>query len=89
MRVTGIAASSISLSWSVSSGTVITSYEVVWIEAKGGNSSSSMKLTSTSYTITNLKSSTLYNTTVRATNVAGTTSSLPIIISTSNSNTYM
>ena len=82
-KVTSVAATSISLSWSVPSGSVVTSYEVVWGESKAETGMSSGSLNTTSYTIHNLDSSTLYKTIVRATNIAGTTDSTPIIISTS------
>ena len=83
VSVNEITATSISLSWSVPSDSVVTSYEVVWGETETETEISSGRLSSTSYTIERLGISTMYNTTVRATNIAGTTHSLPIIISTS------
>ena len=62
-----------------------TSYEVVWKNQQSEIERNSSRLTETSYTIGSLESSTLYNITVRATNVAGTTSSLPLIVSTRKS----
>ena len=50
--VTSITATSISLSWSVPSGSVVTSSEVMWREASSGTSEgTSGSLTDTSYTI--------------------------------------
>ena len=80
--VSSITATSISLSWSVVGGSVAWS-EVVWRETAGrGTESSSGNLTDTSYTIDNLKSSTNYSVRVRVTNIAGTTESPQIIVST-------
>ena len=79
--MSSITASSISLSWSVASGSVA-SWEVVWRETDRGTESSSGSLTGTSYTIDQLESTTIYTVTVRATNVAGTSDSHPIFIST-------
>ena len=81
MSVSSISASSISLSWSVASGSVA-SWEVVWRETDRGTESSSGSLTGTSYTIDQLESTTIYTVTVRASNVAGTTDSQPITFST-------
>ena len=84
MSVTSIAATSISLSWSVPSDSVVTSYEVMWRETDSGSTEmTSGSLTDTSYTIEQLDSTTIYTVTVTATNQAGiSTDSLPIIIST-------
>ena len=80
--VSSITATSISLSWSVVGGSVAWS-EVVWRETAGrGTESSSGNLTDTSYTINNLMSSTNYSAIVRVTNIAGTTESSQIIVST-------
>ena len=80
--MSSITATSISLSWSVVDGSVAWS-EVVWREkAARGTESSSGNLTDTSYTIDNLKSSTNYSVIVRVTNIAGTTESPQIIVST-------
>ena len=81
MSVSSITASSISLSWSVASGSVAT-WEVVWRETDKGTESSSGSLTGTSYTIDQLESTTIYTVTVGASNVAGTTDSQPITFST-------
>ena len=81
MVVSGITATSISLSWSVASGSVARS-EVVWRETDRGTESSSGSLTGTSYTIDQLESTTIYTVTVRASNVAGTTDSQLITFST-------
>ena len=81
VSVSSITASSISLSWSVASGSVA-SWEVVWRETDRGTESSSDSLTGTSYTIDQLESTTIYTVTVRASNVAGTTDSQSITFST-------
>ena len=81
MVVSGITATSISLSWSMASGSVARS-EVVWRETDRRTESSSGSLTGTSYTIDQLESTTIYTVTVRASNVAGTTDSQLITFST-------
>ena len=69
--------SSISLSWSVPSGSVVTSYEVVWIsddcpkDVDEGNAT----INDTSYTIDGSRAGITYNITVSATNSAGTSTS--------------
>ena len=86
VTVTSITATSISLSWSVPSGSVVTSSEVMWREASSGTSEgTSGSLTDTSYTIDQLESTTIYTITVTVSNTAGSTDSQPVIISTSNS----
>ena len=60
----------------------VASWEVVWRETDRGTESSSGSLTGISYTIDQLESTTIYTVTVRASNVAGTTDSQPIIFST-------
>ena len=79
--VVSVSVSSTALSWSVASDSVASS-EVVWRETDRGTESSSGSLTGTSYTIDQLESTTIYTVTVRATNVAGTTDSHTIFIST-------
>ena len=68
--------SDISLSWSVPSDSVVTSYEVVWIsdDCPGGVAKGSATTTGTNYTIA-LRGATTYNITVSATNSAGTSNS--------------
>ena len=82
VSVTSITATSISLSWSVPGGSVVTTSEVMWREASSGTTSGS--LTDTSYTIDQLESNTIYTITVTVSNTAGSTDSQPVIISTSN-----
>ena len=87
--VTAITATSISLSWSVPSGSVVTSSEVMWRvfsttkadDDEGRVTSGS--ITSTSYTIQELESGTNYSITVTVINAAGSTVSHPILITTS------
>ena len=81
VSVNSITATSISLSWSVASGRMV-SWEVVWRPTDRGTESTSDSLPGNTYTIHHLESSTIYTVTVRATNVAGTTDSTPILIST-------
>ena len=83
VSVSSITATSISLSWSVASGRVA-SLEVVWRPTDRGTESTSGSLPGNTYTIHHLDSSTIYTVTVRATNVAGTTDSTPILFSTDN-----
>ena len=87
VSVTSITSTSISLSWSVPSGSVVTSYEVMWRALSSGDeanddggSETSGSITSTSYTIQELESNTVYSVTVTVTNAAGSTVSQPIII---------
>ena len=80
VNVTSITATSISFSWSVPCGTI---YEVMWralSSGDDGDSGTSGSITSTSYTIQDLKSNTVYSVTVTVTIAAGTTVSQPIII---------
>ena len=81
MSVSSITATSVSLSWSVSSGRVA-SWEVVWRPTDIRTESTSGPLPGTTYTIHQLDPSTIYTLTVSATNVAGTTDSTPILLST-------
>ena len=71
--------SSISLSWSVPDGSVVTGYTVIWTsgECPGGVLSSSLTNTGnyTNHTITGLRGGTTYTITVTVTNPAGSTSS--------------
>ena len=78
--------SSISLSWSVPSGSVVTSYEVMWRALSSGDeanddggSGTSGSITSTSYTVQELESNTIYNITVTVINAAGIAVSQPVI----------
>ena len=83
INVTSITSTSISLSWSVPSGSVVTSYEVMWRQLSSNDdreSGISGSIASTSYTIQELKSNTVYSVTVTVSNAAGSTVSQPIII---------
>ena len=83
VNVTSITSTSISLSWSVPSGSVVTNYEVMWRAISSGDddggSGTSGSITSTSYTIQELESFTIYNITVTVINAAGIAVSQPII----------
>jgi len=68
--VNSTTATTISLSWSVPSGSVVDSYEVAWMGG-GIRSSATIIDASTSYTITRLEEETSYTITVTATNAAG------------------
>ena len=70
-------ATTISLSWSVPSGSVVDSYEVVW-ERDDARSGTTITDGSTSYTITGLEEDSSYTITVTATNAAGSAASEPV-----------
>ena len=82
--VISVTISSISLSWSVASGTV-DHWEVVWMENDRNKTSGRFNVTY--YTIYELKTNTSYSITVRATNVIGTTESNTIIFNVSTTYT--
>ena len=84
ISVVSITATSISLSWSIPSGSVVDSYEVTWQElsSDGGAIFTSGSITDSSYTIEALQSTTIYNITVTATSIFDNAHSHPIIIST-------
>ena len=77
-------ATTISLSWSVPSGSVVDSYEVMWERDTSGEcpdedeGSATITDGSTSYTITGLEEGSSYTITVTATNAAGSVVSDPI-----------
>ena len=86
VRVTSTTSTSISLSWNVPSGSVVTSYEVMWRALSSGDeanddggSETSGSITSTSYTIQELESFTIYNITITAINADGIAISQPIL----------
>ena len=99
--MTHITATSISLSWSVPSGSMVTSSEVMWLvfssgggsgsasEAEDEGSETSGSITSTSYTIQELESGTNYSITVTVTNAAGSTVSYPFVIATSEKDSML
>ena len=70
VTVSSTTVTTISLSWSVPSGSVVDSYEVVWM-GSGIRSNTTITDGSTSYTITQLEEETSYTITVTATNAAG------------------
>ena len=84
-------ATTISLSWSVPSGSVVASYEVMWQRSSSASNSTddsgvgtSGEITdgSISYTMVGLEVATNYSITVRVSNAAGTTDSQLVYVST-------
>ena len=91
MTVSSTTANTISLSWSVPSGSVVHSYEVKW-EREGSNSSiTSTTITdgSTSYTIRGLEAEANYTITVAASNGAGSAVSDPVTGTTGRAGSMM
>ena len=88
VSVLSIEATSISLSWSVPSDSVVASSEVVWgvaISSGGGDGTrerTSGSLNGNSYTLESLESDSLYTIIIILSNVAGSTDSQPIFVST-------
>ena len=85
-----ITATSVTLSWSVPNDQRVTSSEVMWRTSSSGgpttraeSEGTSGNITGTSYTIEGLESSTTYIITVTVTNVAGSTTSPPLMVTTS------
>ena len=82
--VNSTSATTISLSWSVPSGSEVDSYEVMWERDTSGEcpdeDEGSVTITdgSTSYTITELEEDSNYTITVTATNAAGSAVSDPV-----------
>ena len=87
VTVCAITTTSISLSWSVPTDQIVTISEVMWQASHNGgptsNAETSGRITDTSYTIKELESSASYVFTVTVTNVAGSTTSSPMIVITS------
>ncbi|CAI8019336.1 Collagen alpha-1(VII) chain, partial [Geodia barretti] len=84
LAVLSVTPTSISLSWSVGSGSVM-GWEVFWRDSNGNvTENTSGSLSGTNYTINDLLTTTSYSVRVRAVNVVGTTESPHIIIVTSN-----
>ena len=84
VTVSSTNSTTISLSWSVPSGSVVDSYEVVWERDTSGEcpdedeGSATITDGSTSYTITGLEEDSSYTITVTATNAAGSVVSDPV-----------
>ena len=80
VSVDSTTATSISLFWSVPSGSVVDSYKVMWTsdECPDDVDEGSATTTETSYIIENLREGTSYTITVSATNSAGTSPSDPV-----------
>ena len=83
--MSGITATTISLSWSVSSGSVVDSYVVVW-ERSG---SATITDGSTSYTMMGLKENSSYTVTVTSANTAGSAVSCPVTLITREPSEYI
>ena len=92
LSVTSITATSISLFWSVPSDSVMTSSVVTWWKS-GSDASVSVTVSEAhiNYTITGLDSNTDYSVSVTVINGAGSATSSPILVSTSevSAGTYM
>ena len=78
-------ATSVSLRWSVSSDSLVDRYVVMWEES---NSAASVTVTisdpsATTYTLMGLESEATYSITVTASNAVGSTTSTPILVTTS------
>ena len=74
---------SISLSWTISTGSEVTSYEVTW-QLSGSDVIFSATLTgsATGYTVEGLESGSIYSITVIATTSSGTVTSTPLLVTT-------
>ena len=81
-------ATAISLSWTVPSGSLVDSYEVMW-ERDGTRSSDTITDISTSYTIAGLEEDSSYTITVTASNAAGIAVSYPVIVVTEKLGEYI
>jgi len=81
-------ATTISLSWTVPSGSVVESYEVTW-ERDGIRSSTTITDGFTSYTITALEAEANYTITVTASNGAGSAVSDPVTGTTGTAGSMM
>ena len=83
MTVVSSTTQAISLSWSVPSGSVVNSYEVMWERETSrecpDEGSTIIADGSTSFTITGLEEGSSYIITVTATNTAGTVISDPLV----------
>jgi len=77
VTVSSTTATTISLSWSVPSGSVVDSFEVMW-EREGIRRNTTITDGSTSYTITGLEAEANYSITVAASNEAGSAVSDPV-----------
>ena len=77
VTVSSTTATTIALSWSVPTGSVVVSYEVMW-EREGIRSNTTITDGSTSYTIRGLEAEANYTITVTASNGAGSTVSDPV-----------
>ena len=83
ITVDSTTATSISLSWTISTGSEVTSYEVTW-QLSGSDVIFSATLTgsATGYTVEGLESGSIYSITVTATTTSGTVAGSPLLVST-------
>ena len=86
LSIDSTTATSITLKWSVSSDSDVEKYIVTWEET---NSVTSLTVTitdhsATTYTLMGLESDTMYSITVTVVNAIGSTTSTPILVSTSH-----
>ena len=83
ITVDSTTATSISLSWTISTGSEVTSYEVMW-QLSGSDVIFTATLTgsATGYTVEGLESGSIYSITVTATTTSGTITSTPLLVST-------
>ena len=84
VSVLSVSDTAISLSWMISNSSIISHSEVVWSSVTDEEAGSSGNLTTEtrSFTIQELDSSTIYNITIFVSNIAVTSNSQPIIVST-------
>jgi len=87
VTVSSTTATTISLSWSVPSGSVVDSYEVMW-ERDGTRNSIIITNGSSSYTITGLEEHSSYTITVTASNAAGSAPSYRVTVVTGEEGEY-
>ena len=78
LRVDETTGTTVSISWTISTDSVVKSYVVEW----DGGSDDTLLNTTTSYTITGLEEGSSYSITVTAVNVAGSTDSDTVTVTT-------
>ena len=82
MAVDSTTATSISLSWTISTDSEVTSYEVMW-QLSGSEVICTAMLTgsATGYSVIRLESGSIYSITVTAATTSGTVTSTPLLVS--------